>query len=44
LAIGLIQQLGGVLLPGQDSLMAVFVVFLLTLFLRPEGIFGGRAT
>jgi branched-chain amino acid transport system permease protein len=44
LAIGLIQQLGGVLLPGQDSLMAVFIVFLLTLFLRPEGIFGGRAT
>ncbi|HSK96675.1 MAG TPA: branched-chain amino acid ABC transporter permease [Euzebyales bacterium] len=42
LAIGLIQQLGGVLLPGQDSLMAVFVVFLATLFLRPQGIFGGR--
>lgn len=44
LAIGLIQQIGGVLLPGQDNLMAVFVVFLLTLFLRPQGLFGGRAT
>jgi branched-chain amino acid transport system permease protein len=43
LAIGLIQQLGGVFLPGQDNLMAVFVVFLVTLFLRPQGIFGGRA-
>jgi branched-chain amino acid transport system permease protein len=43
LAIGLIQQLGGVLLPGQDNLMAVFVVFLATLFLRPQGIFAGRA-
>lgn len=43
LVIGLVQQLGGVLLPGQDNLMAVFVVFLLTLFLRPQGIFGGTA-
>lgn len=43
LLIGLIQQLGGVLLPGQDNLMAVFIVFLLTLFLRPQGIFGGAS-
>jgi branched-chain amino acid transport system permease protein len=43
LVIGLIQQLGGVLMPGQDNLMAVFVVFLAVLFLRPQGIFGGRA-
>lgn len=40
LVVGLVQQFGGVLFPDQDNLLPVFVVFLLTLFLRPEGLFG----
>jgi branched-chain amino acid transport system permease protein len=38
--IGLTEQLGGVLLPDQSPFLAVFAVFLLVLFLRPQGIFG----
>ncbi|MFT5221975.1 MAG: branched-chain amino acid transport system permease protein [Glaciecola sp.] len=41
--IGLTQQLGGLVFPGQSKLLLVFVVFVLTLFLRPQGIFGGKA-
>ena len=40
LLIGLAEQLGGIYLPGQSSLLAVFVVFVLVLFLRPQGLFG----
>ncbi|MQA85824.1 MAG: branched-chain amino acid ABC transporter permease [Streptosporangiales bacterium] len=40
LLIGLTEQLGGVLLPEQSPLLAVFVVFVLVLFLRPQGLFG----
>lgn len=44
LIIGVVQQMGGVLLPDQDNLLPVFVVFVATLFLRPEGLFGRRET
>ncbi|HLU55665.1 MAG TPA: branched-chain amino acid ABC transporter permease [Pseudonocardia sp.] len=40
LVIGLAEQLGGLLLPGQSPLLAVFIVFVLVLFLRPQGLFG----
>jgi branched-chain amino acid transport system permease protein len=40
LIVGLTEQLGGLLLPGQSPLLAVFVVFVLVLFLRPQGLFG----
>lgn len=38
--VGLVEQLGGVLLPGQSPLLGVFVVFILILLVRPQGIFG----
>jgi branched-chain amino acid transport system permease protein len=38
--IGLVQTVGSLYLPGSGSLIAVFAVFVLTLFLRPQGIFG----
>ena len=41
--IGLTQELGGLLFPGQSKLLPVFFVFVLTLFLKPEGLFGRRA-
>jgi branched-chain amino acid transport system permease protein len=40
LLIGLTQQVGGVLFPGQSNLLGVFVVFVLALYLRPEGLLG----
>ena len=40
LIIGLTEQLGSIYLPGQSSLLSVFVVFVLVLFLRPQGLFG----
>ena len=40
LVIGLTEQLGGLIFPGQSPLLSVFVVFVLVLFLRPQGIFG----
>ncbi len=40
LVIGLAEQLGTVFLPGQSPLLSVFVVFVLVLFLRPQGLFG----
>ena len=43
LIIGLTEQLGGLLLPGQSPLLAVFIVFVLVLFLRPQGLFGRGA-
>jgi len=41
LLIGLTEQLGALYLPGQSPLLSVFVVFVLVLFLRPQGLFGG---
>jgi branched-chain amino acid transport system permease protein len=43
LLIGLTEQLGALYLPGQSPLLAVFVVFVLVLFLRPQGLFGRQA-
>ena len=44
LLIGLTQEIGGVLFPDQSDLLAVFVVFLLVLFLRPQGLLGRAQT
>jgi branched-chain amino acid transport system permease protein len=43
LVIGLTEQLGGIYLPGQSPLLSVFIVFVLVLFLRPQGLFGRSA-
>ncbi|HET7400096.1 MAG TPA: branched-chain amino acid ABC transporter permease [Intrasporangium sp.] len=40
LVIGLAEQLGGVFLPGQSPLLSIFIVFVLVLFLRPQGLLG----
>lgn len=40
LVIGLAEQLGTVFLPGQSPLLSVFIVFVLVLFLRPQGLLG----
>ncbi|MFG6444446.1 branched-chain amino acid ABC transporter permease [Microbacterium sp. P06] len=40
LIVGLTEQLGGLIFPGQSPLLAVFVVFLVVLFAKPRGIFG----
>lgn len=40
LVIGLTEQLGGLIFPSQSPLLSVFFVFVLVLFLRPQGIFG----
>ncbi|MDP5181230.1 branched-chain amino acid ABC transporter permease [Blastococcus sp. BMG 814] len=43
LLIGLTEQLGALYLPGQSPLLSVFIVFVLVLFLRPQGLFGRKA-
>jgi branched-chain amino acid transport system permease protein len=43
LIIGLTEQLGALILPGQSPLLSVFIVFVLVLFLRPQGLFGRKA-
>lgn len=43
LLIGLTEQLGAIYLPGQSPLLSVFTVFVLVLFLRPQGLFGRAA-
>lgn len=40
LLVGLVEQLGSLCLPGQSPLLSVFIVFVLVLFLRPQGLFG----
>lgn len=40
LVVGLAEQLGALLLPGQSPLLVVFIVFVLVLLLRPQGLFG----
>lgn len=40
--IGLVQEVGGVLIPGVDKLLIVFIVFVLVLLFRPQGLFGGK--
>lgn len=44
LIVGLVEQLGGVALAGQSPLLGVFILFLLILLIRPQGIFGGDAS
>jgi branched-chain amino acid transport system permease protein len=41
--IGLAEQLGGIYFPDQSPLLTVFAVFLLVLFLRPQGLFAELA-
>ena len=41
--IGLVQQLSTLVLPTQLQNTAIFVVFLLIIFLRPQGFFGRSA-
>jgi len=43
LTIGLVQQLSALILPNQLQNTAIFVVFLLILLIRPEGLFGRAA-
>jgi branched-chain amino acid transport system permease protein len=43
LTIGLVQQLSALFLPNQLQNTAIFVVFLIILLLRPEGLFGQAA-
>lgn len=40
LTVGLVQTVGGLYLPGTGALLLVFAVFVLVLFLRPQGLFG----
>jgi branched-chain amino acid transport system permease protein len=40
LLIGVTQEIGGVVFIGQSKLLPVFIVFVLVLFLRPQGLFG----
>ncbi|MCJ0978792.1 branched-chain amino acid ABC transporter permease [Rhodococcus sp. ARC_M12] len=42
LVIGLVQTVGALYLPGTGSLILVFAVFVLVLFLKPEGLYGAR--
>lgn len=42
LFIGLVQTVGSLYLPGSGSLLMVFGIFLLVLFLRPQGLFGAQ--
>ncbi len=39
LIVGLAEQFGGILFPDQSNLLGVFIVFVLILFLRPQGLF-----
>ncbi len=43
LTIGLVQQMSTLILPTQLQNTAIFVVFLLVVFIRPEGFFGRSA-
>ena len=43
LAIGLVQQMSTLVLPYQLQNTAIFVVFLLIIFFRPQGMFGRLA-
>lgn len=40
MTIGLVQQLSTLIIPNQLQNTAIFVVFLLVVFLRPQGLFG----
>lgn len=40
LLIGVTQEVGGLVFLGQSKLLPVFIVFIIVLFLRPQGLFG----
>jgi branched-chain amino acid transport system permease protein len=42
LIIGLLQELGGAFFPNINKLLIVFLVFVLLLFIRPQGLLGRR--
>jgi branched-chain amino acid transport system permease protein len=42
LAIGLLQTVGGLFVPGTGALLLVFAVFVVVLFVRPQGLFGSE--
>ena len=42
LFIGILQTVGSLYLPGSGSLILVFGIFVLILFLRPQGLFGAK--
>lgn len=42
LLIGLVQELGGAIFSDVDKLLFVFIVFVLMLLFRPQGIMGGK--
>ncbi|MEV0068369.1 MULTISPECIES: branched-chain amino acid ABC transporter permease [unclassified Amycolatopsis] len=42
--VGLVEQLGGVAIAGQSPLLGVFILFLLILLIRPQGIFGATSS
>ena len=41
LIVGLAESLGAALLPGSLKQLVVFVIFVLVLLFRPQGLFGG---
>lgn len=43
MAVGLLQTVGGLYLPGTRALLLVFAVFVLVLLFRPQGLFGGSS-
>lgn len=43
LIVGLAEQFGGILFPDQSNLFGVFIVFVLILFLRPQGLFSSNS-
>ena len=42
LLVGLTQELGVVFAPSSTKLLGVFIIFLLVLMFRPQGLFGRR--
>lgn len=40
--VGLLQSVGTLFLPGTGALLLVFAMFVLVLFLRPQGLFGAK--
>jgi branched-chain amino acid transport system permease protein len=43
LIVGLAEQFGGIFFPDQSNLLGVFIVFILILFLRPQGLFASAS-
>jgi branched-chain amino acid transport system permease protein len=43
LIVGLAEQFGGIFFPDQSNLLGVFIVFILILFLRPQGLFANAS-